>query len=90
MQEGLGRVEEPGEHLATGEGREEVVFVAVDDGCLLVPKVVTVEQDMVDGVTIFAVRTGDVVIGVLPEAGRVCGIEGVSCDKLKCGGLVGL
>ena len=61
-------MEESGEHLATGEGREEVMFVAFDDGCSLVPKMITIEEDVVDGVKVSTVRTGDVVAGILPEA----------------------
>jgi hypothetical protein len=42
-QEALRLVEEPGEHLATGECGKEVVFVAFDDGSTFIPVVVTVE-----------------------------------------------
>ena len=82
-------MKEPGEHLATGEGREEVVFVTFEDGCSFVPKVVAVEEDMIDGVAVAAVRTGDVISGILAKAGGVCGIKSVSCDDLEGGGLVG-
>ena len=78
-------VEEAGEHFATGEGGEEVILVALDDGGTFVPKVVTVKEDVVDGVSIAAVRTCGVVPGVRSKARGVGGIEGVSGDKLECG-----
>ena len=77
-------MEELGEHFATEEGGEEVVFVALDDGRAFVPKVIAVEEDMVDGVLVAAVRACGVVPSVLLEVGGVGGIEGVSYDKLEC------
>ena len=88
-QEGLRSVEEPGEHLATGECRKEVVLVAFNNGRSFVPKVVAVEECMVDGEAVAAVRTHYIVSGVPAEAGGVCGVKCVSCDDLECGGLVG-
>ena len=82
-------MEESGEHLATGEGREEVVLVTLDDRCSLVPKFVTIEQDVIDGVKVAAVGAGDIVTSVLTKMCGVCGVEGVSCYDLECSGLVG-
>jgi hypothetical protein len=42
-EETLCEVEELDKHLATGEGREEIVFVTVNGGCPFVPKVVAVK-----------------------------------------------
>ena len=81
-------MEEPGEHLATGECRKEVVFVAFNNGGSLVPEAVAVEEDVVDGVTVTAMRTCGVVSSVRAKACGVCGIERVSCDYLEGGGLV--
>ena len=82
-------MKEPGEHLATRESREEIVFVTFKDGHSFVPKVFAVEQNVVDGVSVAAVRTGSVVVSVLPKAGRVRRVECVSCNDLKGGGLIG-
>ena len=81
--EGLHCVKEPGEHLATRECGEEVGFVAFYDSSAFVPVMVAVEEDMVDGMSIAAVRTCRVVPGVLPEAGRVGGIEGMTGNDLE-------
>ena len=81
-------MEEPREHLATGEGRQEVVLVAFDDSCSFIPKVVAVEECVVDSEDIAAVGARSVVSHVPAEAGGVCGIKHVSCDDLECGGLV--
>ena len=62
-EETLRLVEELDEHLAAGEGGEEVVFVAVDGCCPFVPKVVAIEQDVVGGVELAAVGARGVVMG---------------------------
>jgi hypothetical protein len=79
-QEALRLMEESGEHFATGEGGEEVCFVALNDGGAFIPMVVTVEEDMVDGVTIAAVGACGVIPDVPPKTGGVVGVECVSCD----------
>ena len=76
-------VEESGEHFATREGGEKVVFVALDDGGMFVPKVVAVEEDVVNGVLIAAVRTCGVVPGVRSKARGIGGVKGMSSDKLE-------
>ena len=88
VQEALRLVEEVDEHLAAGCGGEKIVFVAFEDGCTFVPKVVTLEEDVVDSVWVTAVRTAGVVSGIGSETGRVAGIKRMSCDELKGGGLV--
>jgi hypothetical protein len=81
-------MEEPGEHFAAGEGGEEVGFVTFDDGGAFVPEVVAVEKDVVDGISIAAVRTCGIVPSICSEARGVGGVEGVSCDELEHGRLV--
>ena len=81
-------VEEFDQHFAAGEGGEEVVFVAVDNSCSLVPKVVTVEEDVVCCVEFAAVGTGGVVLGSRSKAVGVVALKSVACDELKGGGLV--
>ena len=49
---------------------------------------VTIEEDVVNGVAIAAVWAGGVVTGVGSEAGRVAGVEGMAGDELKRSGLV--
>ena len=83
-------MKEPGEHLATRESREEIMFVTFEDGRSFVPEVFAVEQNVVDGVSVTAVRTSSVVVCVLPEAGRVHRVKCVSCNYLKGGRLIGL
>ena len=78
-------MEEADEHLAAGCGGEEVVFVALEDGCPFVPEVVTLEEDVVNGVKVAAMRTACVVSGVGLETGRVAGVESMSSDELECG-----
>ena len=68
-QEALHLVEEADQHFATRECREKVVFVALEDGCSFVPKMVAIEQDVVDSVAIAAVRACDVVTSVGSKAG---------------------
>jgi hypothetical protein len=55
---------------------------------VFVPKVIAVEEDVVDGVAIAAMWAGGVVISVGSKAGRVASVESVAGDELKCGGLV--
>ena len=62
-------MEEADEHLATGCGGEEIVFVTFEDGCTFIPKVVTLEEDVVNSVWITAVGTAGVVSGVGSETG---------------------
>ena len=81
-------MEEADEHLAARCGGEEIIFVAFEDCCPFVPKMVTLEEDVVDGVEIAAVRTARVVTGVGSETGRVAGVERMSGDGLEGGGLV--
>ena len=90
VQKALRGVEESGEHLATGECREEVMFVAFDNGGLCIPEVVAVEEDVVDGVAIAAMRTCGVIPGILSKAQGICGVKGVSCNDLEGGRLVGM
>jgi hypothetical protein len=88
-EETLHEVEELNQHLAAGEGREEVVFVAVDGCCPFVPKMVTVEKDVVGGVELAAVGTRGVVVSSRAEASGIVSLECMSCDKLEGSGLVG-
>ena len=88
MEEALHQVEELDQHLATREGGEEIVFVAVDCCHTFIPKMITVKEDVVDGVAITAVWACDVVVGPTSEVGGVGGIEGMSSDELEGGGLV--
>ena len=81
-------MEEFDQHFTAGEGGEEVVFVAVDNGCSLVPKMVAVEKDVVCGVELAAVGTGGVVLGSRSKAVGVVALEHVACDELEGGGLV--
>ena len=76
-------VEETGEHFAAGEGRKEVVLVTFNDGGAFVPEVVTVKEDVVNCVSVTAVRTCGVVAGVCSEARGVGGVEGVSGNELE-------
>jgi hypothetical protein len=82
-------VEEADKHLSAGCGGEQVCFVAFEDCCPFVPEVVALEEYVVDGVSVAAVRTAGVVSRRGAEAGRVTGIESVSGDELESGGLVG-
>ena len=68
-EEALHEVEELDKHFADGEGGKKVVFVAVNSGGLFVPKMVAVEEDVVDGVEVAAVWTCDVVVGSSSEPG---------------------
>ena len=61
-------MEEVGEHLASGEGREEIVLVTFDDGGAFIPEVVTVEKNVVGCVSVAAVRACSVVAGVHSKA----------------------
>jgi hypothetical protein len=88
-EETLREVEEFDQHLAAGEGWEKVVFVAVNGCCPFVPKMVTVEKDVVGGVKVTAVGTRGVVVGSHVEASGVVAFECVSCYGLKGGRLVG-
>ena len=81
-------MEEPGKHLATREGREEVYFVTFYDGCSFVPEMVAVKQRVIDSEEVAAMWTYCVVTSIPPEAGGVGGVEGVSSDDLECSGLV--
>ena len=81
-------MEKPGEHFTAGEGGEEVGFVAFDDSGALVPVVVAVKKDMVDGVTLAAMGTCRVIPGVPPEAGGVISVKHVTGDELEGCGLV--
>ena len=87
-QEALRLVEEADEHLAARCGGEEIIFVAFEDGCLFVPKMVTLEEDVVDSVWVTAVRTAGVVSGICSETSQVAGVKSMSSDELKGGGLV--
>ena len=82
-------MEEFDQHLAAGEGGEEVVFVAMNGGCPFIPEVVTVEEDVVRGVELAAVGTRGVVMGSRSEAVGIVALKSVSCDELEGGGLVG-
>jgi hypothetical protein len=68
-QEALHSVEEADQHFAAGECGEEVILVALKDGCSLVPKVVAVEEDVVDCVSFAAVWACDIVTGICSKAG---------------------
>ena len=57
-------VEEVGEHFAAGEGGKEVVLVTFYDGGVFVPELVTVEEDVVDHVSVATVRTCSVIAGI--------------------------
>ena len=50
---------------------------------MLVPVKVAVEEYVVDSVPVAAMRTYDVVPGVLSKVGRVGGIEGMTGDDLE-------
>ena len=63
-QEALHSVEESDQNFTTREGGEEVVFVALDNGCVLIPEVVAFEEDVIDGVSIATVRACCVVASV--------------------------
>ena len=76
-------MEESGEHFAAREGREEIVLIALDNGGAFIPVVVTVEKDMVHGVTVAAVGTCGVVPSVPLKMGGVVGVEGVPSNELK-------
>ena len=67
VQEALCLVEEAGEHFAAGEGGEKVGFVTLDDGGVFVPKVIAIEEDMIDRVSVAAVRTCGVIASVHSE-----------------------
>ena len=63
-QEALRSVEESDQHLAAREGGEEVVFVTLDNGCALVPEVITFEEDVINGVSVTAVWACCIVAGI--------------------------
>ena len=56
---------------------------------LLVPVLVAVEKDVVNGVTVAAVGARDVIPGIPPKTGGVIGVKSVSCNELEGCGLVG-
>ena len=60
----------------------------MDDGCSLVPEVVTVEEDVICGVEFAVVGAGSVVLGSRSKAVGVIALKRVSCDELEGGGLV--
>jgi hypothetical protein len=68
-EEALHLVEEADKHFATREGREEVVFVALDDGGMFIPEVVTIKGDVVDCIALAAVWAGHIVAGAHSEVG---------------------
>ena len=53
-----------------------------------VPKMVAVEEDVVSGIEIAAVRAGGVVVGSRSEVSGVSALEGMSRNELERGGLV--
>ena len=55
---------------------------------MFVPKVITIEEDVIDGVAIAAVRAGGIIAGVGSEASGVVSIEGMTSDELECHRLV--
>ena len=55
----------------------------MDDGGLFVPVMVTVEKDVVDGVSVTAMGACGVVPGVPPKVGGVVCVESMSCNELK-------
>ena len=57
-------------------------------GHSLVPEVVAVEEDVVDGMKVAAMWACGVVISSLSEPGGICGIKCVSGDGLESSGLV--
>ena len=60
----------------------------MDGGCTFIPEVITVKEDVIDGVCITAVRTCGVVASSSTEVVEVCCVEGMSCDKLEGSRLV--
>ena len=57
------------QHFATEEGGKKVLFIAVNSCGTLVPEVVAVEENVVDGVEVSAVWACDVVVGSSMEPG---------------------
>jgi hypothetical protein len=68
VQEALHLVEEVGEHFAAEEGGEKVGFVTLNDGGMFVPKVIAIEEDMIDHVSVTTVRTCGVVASIRYKA----------------------
>ena len=62
-------MEESDQHLAAGECGKEVIFVTMNGGCSFIPKMVAIEEDMVDGVSVTTVRAGGVIVGTGMELG---------------------